>query len=183
MTRQVIASTDRRNDATLAADAASARSEEHRDSRRGSGGRSEHRGGGNRGGSSRGGERRDDSQGYRAESRDRPAAHAPRTEGYRSDVQRPQPAAAARTAWRPALDADRPAERPSRADRTRPSEHGHHNGDLGNVAFLARPSRDGAHKTGGHQARRPEARDQDRRPASGQRPARSNDRRDGRKAY
>ncbi|MEQ1611161.1 MAG: DEAD/DEAH box helicase, partial [Hyphomicrobiaceae bacterium] len=70
LTRQVIPSTDRRNDNGLAADAASGRLEEHRDPRRSGGERGgQNRGGGNRGGNRSGGERRDDRQGYSADRR------------------------------------------------------------------------------------------------------------------
>jgi ATP-dependent RNA helicase RhlE len=171
LTRQAIPSTDRRNDASLAADAASARSDERSDGRRGGGergGRPEHRNGGNRGsGGFRAGERGSERR------NDRPSQHS---DGHRAEGHRPHATAEHRSSWRPPLDQDRPAERPARTERARPTEHGRHNGDLGNVAFLARPSRGAAHKAGQHQARRPEGRDQDRRPASG-------DRRDGRKAY
>jgi ATP-dependent RNA helicase RhlE len=174
LTRQVIASTDRRNDATLAVDTSAGRSEERSDGRRGfGGGRSDGRGG-NRGGG--GGFRGGDRNGYRSEGRgDRPLSAASRTES--SNAARP-------TGWRPALDADRPAERPARVERSRTSEAGRSNGDIGQVAFLARPSRDAAHKSG---ANRPENREHhrnsaggDRRPAASQR---AGDRRDGRKTY
>jgi ATP-dependent RNA helicase RhlE len=164
LTRQVIPSTDRRNDATLAVDSSAGRSEDRPDSRRGFGG------GGDRGGRSdgRSGNRNGGGGGYRAND-DRPRSQ-PRSE--RSDA----PAGG----WRPALDADRPADRPARAERT---------GEIGQVAFLARPNRDAAHKPGGgNTVRRPEGRDQsrgasggDRRPAGGGQ--RSGERRDGRKSY
>ncbi len=197
LTRQVIQSTDRRNDATLAADAASSRSDDsgdYRDPRRSSGrpsgggdrgGRSDSRSGargGNGGGGYRGGDRRDgassgNSNGYRADARSEP----------RRDGDRPatSPVASAAPGWRPALDADRAAERPARAERPRTTPRGRENNELGNVAFLTRPDRSSAHKPDGQQARRPESRPAqgDRRPATGDRPTRAGDRRDGRKSY
>jgi hypothetical protein len=56
-----------------------------------------------------------------------------------------------------ALDQDRPAERPACTERARPTEHGRHNGDLGNVAF-AGPSKARPTKPVGIR-RRPEADD------------------------
>ena len=167
LTRQVIPATDRRNDATLAVDSSAGRSEERVDGRRGfgggdRGGRSDSRGG-NRGGSS--GYRGSDSRGG-----ERTRSSSPSSE--RSE--------APRAGWRPALDADRPADRPARSDRSTPSAAPRHNGDIGKVAFLARPNRDGGHANGGQPSRRPESRDQHRGPSGGQR---SSAPRDGRKSY
>jgi ATP-dependent RNA helicase RhlE len=202
LTRQIIQSTDRRNDVTLAADAASSRSDDsgdYRDPRRsggrpaGGGDRGGRSGGGGRGGNGgggfRGGERREggsgNSNGYRADARSEPrrdsastGTAAPRAAASTSD---------ARPGWRPALDADRAAEHPARAERPRTTERGRENNQLGNVAFLSRPDREAAHRTTANKTRRPESRDSTRgstRPAEGgQRPARSADRRDGRKAF
>ena len=194
LTRQIIQSTDRRNDATLAADAASSRSDDsgdYRDPRRsggrpsnGGGDRSGRSGGGGRGGNGgggfRSGERSGNSNGYRADARRDGAStgSAPRAAASTSD---------APPAWRPALDADRAAEHPARAERPRTTERGRENNQLGNVAFLGRPDREAAHRATATKTRRPESRDSTRgstRPAEGgQRPARSADRRDGRKAF
>ena len=205
LTRQIIQSTDRRNDATLAADAASSRSDDsgdYRDPRR-SGGRSSSGGdrggrsggggrGGNAGGGFRGGERREgtggNSNGYRADARSEP-----RRDGDRTGAATPRSASTvdARPAWRPALDADRAAEHPARAERPRTTERGRENNQLGNVAFLSRPDREAAHRATANKTRSPQSRDNnrgssqaDRRQAdAGQRPNRSGERRDGRKAY
>jgi ATP-dependent RNA helicase RhlE len=187
LTRQVISATDRRNDTGLAADAASSRADdvaEHRDPRRDgrrpSAGRSDGNRSGNRGPSSGGGYRggdgrdgRSQSSGYSADAR-----VAPRREGDRSAANtndRSDAPGASRSTWRPALDADRAAERPARAERPRTTDRGRENNDLGNVAFLARPNRDNP--------RNQPQNDRDRRPAGGAaRPGRSPERRDGRKS-
>ncbi len=206
LTRQIIPSTDRRNDATLAADAAASRSDDsgdYRDPRRsggrpstGGGDRGGRSGGGGRGGNGgggfRGGERSsgnsNNSNGYRAGSRGEP-----RSDGDRAATAAPRTTLTtdARPGWRPALDADRAAEHPARAERPRTTERGRENSELGNVAFLNRPDREAAHRTTANKTRRPESRDNnrsstqgDRRPAeAGQRPNRSGERRDGRKAF
>ena len=199
LTRQVIPSTDRRHDATLVADVSGGKSEEHVDGRRSFGG-------GDRGGRS-GGPARSNGGGFRGGDRgDRRASgegrRDERSNGYRARdeaalLSRPASTEAAPAGWRPALDADRPAERPARADRSRTadaprgagSSNGRANGEIGKVAFLARPNRDGAPKNGGHQPRRPEGRDNrsaaggDRRPSGGYRSDNPGNREGGRKSY